>query len=214
MEEFTLANGNINMHTKTLLIATGAAMLPASAFAQEAPDGSNAFGFEPYVAVGGGYDEFDRKDEIDSLGIDDPTQGAFIEGTVGANRAARPRIRRRGRLRRLWILRHRLGIWRSGPVSGVRVGESGMFYYGRVGYMWIEGENDFNDDDGDFIDTDEGPSRRDRDGVFYGIGAEVGPEDIGLGGITGQAGPRLRFGVDTFKDFESFRPSASVVFQF
>ena len=72
-------------------------------------------------------------------------------------------------------------------------------------------ENNFDDD---FVDTDDGPSSRDRDGVFYGIGAEVGPKDIGLGGITGNSGVRLRFGVDTFKDFESFRPNAALVFQF
>ncbi|MGB3739468.1 MAG: opacity protein [Pontixanthobacter sp.] len=200
--------------TTSLLLATAAAVLPAQAFAQEttAPDGSNAFGFEPYVAVGGGYNVYDRKDEIESIGIDDPTEGAFIEGTVGANVPLGP----------VFVGAEGFGAygfsdidWEYGAAGrfGVRVGESGMFF-GRVGYKWLEGENDFNDDDGDFIDTDDGPSRRDRDGVFFGIGAEVGPEDIGLGGITGQAGPRLRFGVDTFKDFESFRPSAAVVFQF
>ncbi len=203
----------------TLLLASVAALLPAQAFAQDrfddgatAPDGSNAFGFEPYIAIGGGYDVYDRRDEIDSLDFDDPTEGAFIQGTVGANVPLGP----------VFVGAEGFGAygfsdidWEYGAAGrfGVRVGETGMFY-GRVGYMWVEGENDFNDDDSDFIDTDDGPSRRDRDGIIYGIGAEVGPGDIGLGGITGEAGPRLRFGVDTFKDFESFRPSASLVFQF
>ena len=201
------------MLTKTaLFIAAGVALLPVQAFAQEdtAPDGTNAFGFEPYVAIGGGYDVYDRKDEIDSLGFNDPTEGAIITGTVGANVPLGP----------LFVGAEGFGAYGFGDIDweygaagrvGVRVGESGMFY-GRVGYMWVEGENDFGDDD--FIDTDDGPSRRDRDGVIYGIGAEVGPKDIGLGGITGNSGVRLRFGVDTFKNFESFRPSAAVVLQF
>ena len=200
------------MYIKTaLLLAGSAALLPAQAFAQESPDGSNAFGFEPYIAIGGGYEAFDRRDEIESLDIDDPTEGALINGTIGANVPLGP----------LFVGAEGFGSYGFGDIDweygaagrvGVRIGDSGQFF-GRVGYMWIEGENDFDDDD-DFLDTDEGPSSRDRDGIIYGIGAEVGPRDIGLGGITGNSGVRLRFGVDTFKDFESFRPSAALVFHF
>ena len=201
------------MRKFTIGAAIGAfAVLPAAASAQDntAPDGSNAFGFEPYLAVGGGYEVFDRREEIDRLDIDDTTEGALITGTVGFNVP----------LDVVFVGAEGFGSygfsdfdWQYGAAGrfGVRVGESGMFF-GRVGYKWIEGEN--NNADDDFIDTEDGPSRRDRDGVFYGIGAEVGPQDIGLDGITGNAGFRLRFGVDTYKDFESFAPNAAVVFQF
>ncbi|MDT0576989.1 opacity protein [Croceicoccus sp. F390] len=195
-----------------LFLAGSVALLPAQAFAQDvtAPDGTNAFGFEPYVAIGGGYDVYDRRDEINSIGISDPTEGALIIGTVGANVP----------LGAFFVGAEGFGAygfsdidWEYGAAGrfGVRVGESGMFF-GRVGYMWVEGENNFDDDD--LVDTDDGPSSRDRDGVIYGIGAEVGTKDIGLGGLTGNSGVRLRLGVDTFKNFESFRPSAAVVFQF
>ncbi|NJS14136.1 MAG: opacity protein [Sphingopyxis sp.] len=53
-----------------------------------APDGSDAFGFEPYVAVMGGYASFDDN----TLGSGIPNringnnrQGAAVEGIVGAN---------------------------------------------------------------------------------------------------------------------------------
>ncbi len=201
------------MNTKlALLIAAGATVMPAQAFAQDvsAPDGTDAFGFEPYVAVGGGYHVFDRGDEIRTIGVDDTTEGTVITGTVGANIP----------LGAFFVGAEGFGSygfndidWEYGAAGrfGIRVGESGMFF-GRVGYMWIEGENDFGD--ADFVDTEDGPSIRDRDGMIYGIGAEVGPQDIGLGGLTGNSGVRLRFGVDTFKDFESFRPNAALVFQF
>ncbi len=198
------------MNTRTaLLIASGALLFPAQAFAQEAPDGSDAFGFEPYVAVGGGYDVYDRNDEIREYGIDDTTEGALITGTVGANVPLGP----------LFVGAEGFGSYGFGDIDweygaagrfGARMGETGMIF-GRVGYMWVEGENNIDDD---FIDTDAGPSTRDRDGMIYGIGAEMGTKDIGLGGITGESGVRLRFGVDTFKDFELFRPNAAVVFQF
>ncbi|QQN73814.1 opacity protein [Croceicoccus sp. YJ47] len=199
------------MNTKTaLLLAAGAALFPAHAFAQEAPDGTDAFGFEPYVAIGGGYHDFDRSGNPGTIAFEDSTEGAVVTGTVGANVP----------LGAFFVGAEGFGSygfsdidWEYGAAGrfGVRVGESGMFF-GRVGYMWLEGENNYADDD--FLDTDGGPSSRDRDGMIYGIGAEVGTKDIGLGGVTGESGVRLRVGVDTFKDFESFRPNAAVVFQF
>ena len=45
---------------------------------------------------------------------------------------------------------------------------------------------------------------------MYGVGVEVGPKDIGLGGITGNSGIRLRFQTETY-DFDSFRPTAGVI---
>jgi hypothetical protein len=49
--------------------------------------------------------------------------------------------------------------------------------------------------------------------MVYGIGTEVGPGDIGLGGVTGNSGVRLRLEATTH-DFESIRPMAGVVMHF
>ena len=51
-------------------------------------------------------------------------------------------------------------------------------------------------------------------GATARIGAEIGPKDIGLGGITGNSGLRLRMEVSTFDDANSFRPMAGVVAHF
>lgn len=48
---------------------------------------------------------------------------------------------------------------------------------------------------------------------MHGVGVEVGPKNIGLGGITGNSGIRLRFHTETY-DFDSFRPTAGVIFHF
>lgn len=201
------------MFKKSILAAVAACALPLAAQAQdvEAPDGSEGFGFEPYIAIGGGYHDFDRNDE-DIERFRGGAEGAFINGTVGANVPLGP----------VFVGAEGFGSygfsdidWEYGAAGrfGVRVGDSGMFF-GRVGYMWIEGENDPGDD---FIDTDPddgSESAYDADGMLYGIGVEVGPQDIGLGGITGNSGVRLRLGVDTFDDFESLRPNAAVVMHF
>lgn len=199
---------------KTFILAGAAALaLPLAAQAQDvaAPDGSEAFGFEPYVALGGGYHVFDRNDE-DIEKYRGGAEGAIITGTVGANVP----------LGAVFVGAEGFGSygfndidWEYGAAGrfGIRVGETGMFF-GRVGYMWVEGENDPG---ADFIDVDgddDNESAYDTDGMLYGIGVEVGPGDIGLGGITGEAGPRIRLGVDTFDEFESLRPTASLVFQF
>ena len=83
--------------------------------------------------------------------------------------------------------------------AGVRAGESGMFY-GKVGYQWINFDN--------------GKDSPDYDAMMYGIGFEVGPKDIGLGGVTGQSGIRLRGEVQTYDDFNSLRPTLGVVAHF
>ena len=57
-------------------------------------------------------------------------------------------------------------------------------------------------------------TRRDYNAVTYGIGVEVGPKDIGLGGITGRSGLRLRLEMNTFNDAKSFRPMAGVIAHF
>ena len=48
---------------------------------------------------------------------------------------------------------------------------------------------------------------------MHGVGVEVGPKNIGLGGITGNSGILLRFQTETY-DFDSFRPTAGVIFHF
>ena len=48
---------------------------------------------------------------------------------------------------------------------------------------------------------------------MYGVGVEVDPKDIGLGGITGNSGIRLRFQIETY-DFDSVSPTAGVIFHF
>jgi hypothetical protein len=68
----------------------------------------------------------------------------------------------------------------------------------RVGcYQWVNGKQGW-------------PNRKDW---MYGAGVEVGPKDIGLGGIIGNRGIRLRFQTETY-DFDSFRPTAGVIFHF
>lgn len=182
-----------------LLAAAALLAVPTIASAQGATaDGSPAFGFEPYFAVGGGYHDFDSslKGQPNSLSYNGG-RGWVIDGALGAN-----------------IPLGGFFVGGEGNVSkgfddirleygatgnfGVRVGDSGMIF-GRAGYRWIEGKR----------------SRGfgDEHGTIAGIGVEVGPKNIGLGGITGNSGVRLRFIADTYK-FRSIRPSAALVFHF
>lgn len=175
--------------------------------APKAPDGTRAFGIEPYVAVMGGWEQFDREAVA---GI--PAQprgynldGALIEGIVGVNVPLGPVfVGAEGSVAK--------GVsgdidWQYGAYGrfGFRAGDSGLFY-GKVGYRW----NNFqNFGPGVVADTN-----RDYHATVYGIGAEIGPKDIGLGGITGNSGLRLRMEVSTFDDANSFRPMAGVVAHF
>jgi len=45
-------------------------------------------------------------------------------------------------------------------------------------------------------------------------GVEVGPKDIGLGGLTGNSGVRLRMEINTFGAAKSFRPMAGLIAHF
>ena len=81
-----------------------------------------------------------------------------------------------------------------------RAGESGLFY-GKVGYQWVNFDKRVN-------------TNRDYDDVTYGVGFEVGPKDIGLGGVTGNAGFRLRGEVSSFGWVHSFRPTLGIVTHF
>ncbi len=167
-----------------------------------APDGSKAFGIEPYVGVLGGWERFDRQQ---NAGI--PIQpnkyrldGAMVQGVVGVNVPLGPVfVGAEGNVAK--------GVsgdidWEYGAAGrfGLRAGESGLIY-GKVGYQWVN------------FDKIANPNR-DYHAMTYGIGVEVGPKDIGLGGITGQSGVRLRLEMNTFSDAKSFRPMAGVIAHF
>jgi outer membrane immunogenic protein len=170
------------------------------AFAQDAaPDGSPAFGIEPYVGLMGGYEDFDS-DERGPLttncnGASGCVDGGFIEAVAGVNVPLGPVfVGVEGNFAKGFEgLDYEYGGYGR---LGVRAGDSGMIY-GKVGYQWID---------------PDGPGNKD-DGMAYGLGVEVGPQDIGLGGITGNSGVRLRLEVNTF-DMQNIRPTAGVVFHF
>lgn len=185
---------------------TAAAPAPAADTAT-APDGTRAFGIEPYVAIMGGWEQFDRQTVA---GI--PAQpkgynldGALVEGIVGFNVPLGPVfVGAEGAVAK--------GVsgdidWQYGAYgrAGFRAGESGLFY-GKVGYRW----NNFHN----FAPGVVGDLKQDYHATVYGVGAEVGPKDIGLGGLTGNSGLRLRMEVSTFDNAHSFRPMAGVVAHF
>lgn len=184
------------------LVASSAIAAPAMA-QSTSPDGSKAFGIEPYVGVMGGWEEFDRDAghgiPVAPAGVK-KLNGGLVQGVVGVNVPLGPLfVGAEGNVAK--------GFsgdidWQYGVAgrAGVRVGDSGLFY-GKVGYQWVN------------FDT-FGKNSPDFHAVSYGLGAEVGPKDIGLGGITGNAGVRLRLEVSTFGDADSFRPMAGVIAHF
>lgn len=166
------------------------------------PDGSRAFGIEPYVGVMGGWEQFDRQP---NAGI--PQQpgnyrydGALVQGVAGVNVPLGPVfVGVEGNATK--------GVsgdidWEYGAAGrvGLRAGESGLIY-GKVGYQWVNFDK-------------LGDDSRDYHAMTYGLGVEVGPQDIGLGGITGKSGVRLRLEMNTFNDAKSFRPMAGVIAHF
>lgn len=181
---------------KLVFAAALMALIPAGAYAQDtAPDGSDAFGIEPYVGVLGGYHSFDRNSEFGLNADGSRMSGALISGIAGVNVPLGPVV---------------VGVegnatkgfsdidWEYGVRGrlGARAGESGMIFVSG-GYQWVEGKRGFADN---------------KDWI-YGMGVEVGPQDIGLGGVTGNSGVRLRLQAETY-DFDSIRPMAGVVFHF
>lgn len=186
---------------KRILIAAAlAAGIAAPALAQDAgtpsaPDGTRAFGIEPYFGVGGAYQDFDSKANggvfnqqgsarapaVDAfVGVDIPL-GPIVVGVEGQGSRGFQDIK-----------------WEYGAMGrvGFRAGESGLIF-ARAGYRWIEGKRGFGDDKNE----------------IYGVGVEIGPKNIGLGGLTGNSGVRLRLAADTY-DLKSIRPSAALVFHF
>ena len=164
-----------------------------------APDGSKAFGFEPYVAVRGGWEEF-QSDAVAGAPQRNKLNGSLVEGLVGANVPLGAFfVGAEGNVAK--------GIsgdidWQYGAAGrfGLRAGESGLIY-GKVGYQWVNFDKRVNTD-------------RDFHDVTYGIGFEVGPKEIGLGGLTGNSGIRLRGEVSTFGWTNSFRPTLGIVAHF
>ncbi|KZE16319.1 MULTISPECIES: outer membrane protein [Sphingomonas] len=201
--------------------AAAAAFVAAPAFAQDmsttsqdttttepapavtAPDGTSGIGFEPYVAIMGGWEQFDS--ERTDAGIplvprNDKLNGALVEGIVGFNVPLGPVfVGAEGSVSK--------GVsgdidWDYGAAGrfGVRAGDSGLIY-GKVGYRWVNFDRFGNDS-------------RDYHEMTYGAGFEVGPKDIGLGGITGNSGVRLRGEVSTFGSAHSFRPMLGLTTHF
>ena len=220
------------MRNFTLVAAVAAAFVAAPAFAQDAgpamqqdqtantgpraPDGSKAFGLEPYVGIMGGWEQFDNEPDHGipqalnadgSLNRRYKPSSALVQGVAGVNIPLGPVfVGAEGNVVK--------GIggnidWEYGAAGrfGLRAGDSGLFY-GKVGYQWV------NFDHFSALSTNNGATNRDYNAITYGIGMEVGPKDIGLQGLTGRAGVRLRAEVNTFGDFHSFRPMLGVVTHF
>ncbi|WP_419809858.1 opacity protein [Sphingomonas sp.] len=170
------------------------------------PDGSRAFGLVPYVGVMGGWESFD-KDAGHGIPNGRRLDGSLVQGVAGVNVPLGPVfVGAEGNVAK--------GIsgaidWEYGAAGrfGFRAGDSGLFY-GKVGYQWV------NFDHFRGLARNTGNTSRDYHAVSYGIGAEVGPKDIGLGGLTNRAGVRLRFEVSTFGNADSFRPLAGVIAHF
>jgi outer membrane immunogenic protein len=188
-------------------VAASAAFVATPSMAQDvaadapatAPDGTRAFGIEPYFGIRGGWEEF-SKDSVPGAPRANKLNGSLVEGLAGFNVPLGPVfVGAEGNVAK--------GVsgdidWEYGAAGrfGVRAGESGMIY-GKVGYQWVNFDKR--------VDTN-----RDFHDVTYGVGFEVGPKEIGLGGITGNSGFRLRGEVSTFGWTNSFRPTLGIITHF
>lgn len=162
-----------------------------------APDGSKAFGIEPYLGIMGSYSSFDNDSDFGTQPGYGSLNSWMITGIGGINIPLGPLFAgaegnvSKGFTDIDWTygVRGRLGV---------RAGETGMIF-ATGGYQWIENRTDRGFPDGN--------------GWVTGVGVEIGPRDIGMGGVTGTSGPRLRLQVETYK-FQSVQPSIGVVFHF
>lgn len=160
------------------------------------PDGSPAFGIEPYFGIMGGYHSYDRLSP--SPGVNAPRfDGALVEGLLGVNIPLGPLfVGAEGHVAYgFGDARWEYGVRGRG---GARIGDSGLIY-ASAGYMWTDVRN--------------GRGFADRESWIWGIGLEAGPRDIGLGGITSNSGLRFRISMET-ADFDSIRPMAGVIVHF
>lgn len=181
---------------KLLVAAALLSAFPSIAAAQDtAPDGTDAFGVEPYVGVLGGYHSFDRTSEFGTTPNSGKMNGALVSGVAGVNIPLGPVfVGAEGNATKgFGDIDWEYGV--RGRV-GARAGESGMVF-ASAGYQWVNGKRGFSDQ---------------KDWI-YGVGVEVGPKDIGMGGVTGNSGIRLRLQAETY-DFDSIRPMAGVIFHF
>ena len=202
------------MRMFSIAAAAAVAAFAVPAFAQDttdttyetaptAPDGTRAFGIEPYVGVMGTWQSFDNernKAGIPQLANGERLKGWEVTGVAGVNVPLGPVfVGAEGNVAK--------GVsgdidWEYGAAGrfGFRAGDSGMIY-GKVGYQWVNFDR-------------FGKNSPDYDGMTYGIGFEVGPKDIGLGGVTGNSGVRLRGEMSTFGTAHSLRPSLGIVTHF
>lgn len=223
------------MRKLSLAVALAAATLAVPAFAQDmsapapvpadnsaamgeaaAPDGSKAFGIEPYFGIMGGWEQFDNErghgipqavNANGTLRNNYKPSGSLVQGVVGVNIPLGPVfVGAEGNAIK--------GIdgnidWEYGAAGrfGFRAGDSGIIY-GKVGYQWVNFDH-FSGRSNMVADTG-----RDYSAITYGIGAEVGPQSIGLKGITGNAGFRIRAEVNTFGDAQSLRPMLGIITHF
>jgi outer membrane immunogenic protein len=188
----------------------------ASTDTPRAPDGTRAFGIEPYFGIMGGWEQFDNErgngipQALNANGTvrrNYKPSGSLVQGVLGVNVPLGPVF--------VGVEGNAIkGIegnidWEYGAAGrfGFRAGESGMFY-GKVGYQWV------NFDHFSARSNNGGQTNRDYGATTYGIGVEAGPSDIGLGGITGNAGFRLRAEVNTYGKAHSFRPMLGVITHF
>jgi outer membrane immunogenic protein len=187
----------------TALAVPAAAQDTPSTPTETAPDGTPAFGIEPYVGIRGGWEQFDsegNRSGVPAVDRNNELNGSLVEGLAGVNVPLGPVfVGAEGNVAK--------GVsgdidWEYGVAGrfGARAGDSGLIY-GKVGYQWVNFAK-------------RAPSNRDYHDITYGAGFEVGPKDIGLGGITSNSGFRIRGEVSTFGDFHSFRPTLGIITHF
>ena len=183
-----------------------------------APDGTRAFGLVPYAGVMGGYELFDS--EAPGHGYNIPQsrfangqlnpnrhlQGGLVQGVVGVNVPFGPVFAGvEGNVAKGFTGNI---DWEYGAAGrfGVRAGDSGMVY-GKVGYQWVQFDH--------FAGFTPGADTGRKYGDWtYGLGVEVGPKDIGLKGLTNNAGVRIRGEINTYGAFHSIRPMLGIITHF
>ena len=141
------------MRKLSLAIALAAATVAVPAFAQDmsapaptdnsaqpgeaaAPDGSKAFGIEPYFGVMGGWEQFDNESGHgipQAINADGSTRrgykpsGSLVQGVARRERAARPGLRRRQKATSIKGIDGNID-WEYGAAGrfGFRAGDSGI----------------------------------------------------------------------------------------
>lgn len=188
-------------------LALAAAAVSAPAMAQTdvatAPDGTRAFGLDPYVAVMGGWEGFDSERNpagIPQVSRRDKLNGSLVQGVVGFNVPLGPVfVGAEGNVAKGFTgdIDWEYGV--HGRV-GARAGETGLVYV-KAGYRWVNFDR-YGNNSGDY------------GRISYGIGGEFGPKAIGLDGLVKKEGVRFRAEIATSGDFETVRPMIGVIGHF